>query len=65
MTSTELARLYAQQIKAGELTRTNAIMYWRNRHNSSYIEAMEAIDFAIGDLNEFGSLTDSESYATL
>ena len=62
---TELASLYAHQIKEGELTRTSAIMYIRNRHGLDYITALEAIDFAIGDLNEFGVLTYPDPYATL
>lgn len=65
MTRAELASLYAHQIKEGELTRTQAIMYWRNRHQTDYISALEAIDFAIGDLNEFGVLTYPDPYATL
>jgi hypothetical protein len=65
MTQDQLANLYAHQIKDGELTRTNAIMYLRNRHNLSMIDALEAIDFAIGDVNEFGSLTYQDSWYTL
>jgi hypothetical protein len=61
----QLANLYAWQIKRGELTRTYAIMYIRNRHNLSMIDALEAIDFAIGEVNEFGSLTYDDPYATL
>lgn len=65
MNATELASLYALQIKQGELTRTHAIMYWRNRHQTDYITALEAIDFAIGELNEFGVLTYPDPFATL
>ena len=65
MTATELASLYAHQIKKGELTRTHAIMYYRNRHRTDYISTLEAIDFAIGELNEFGVLTYPDPYATL
>jgi hypothetical protein len=65
MTQDQLANLYAWQIKDGELTRTNAIMYLRNRHNLSMIDALEAIDFAIGEVNEFGALTYDDPYATL
>lgn len=65
MDAGQLASLYAHQIKNGELSRTNAIMYWRNRHGSDYISALEAIDFAIGELNEFGVLTYPDPYATL
>lgn len=65
MTMTELASLYAQQIKAGELKRWEAVMYIRNRHHLDYITALEAIDFAIGDLNEFGVLTYPDPFATL
>jgi len=65
MTREQLASLYAHQIKEGELTRTHAIMYWRNRHQTDYITALEAIDFAIGELNEFGVLTYPDPFATL
>ena len=65
MNAEQLASLYAHQIKKGELTRTHAIMYWRNRHGGDYISALEAIDFAIGELNEFGVLTYPDPYATL
>lgn len=65
MTMSELASLYAQQIKEGELKRWEAIMYIRDRHKLDYITALEAIDFAIGDLNEFGVLTYPDPYATL
>ena len=65
MTQDQLANLYAHQIKSGELTRTNAIMYIRNRHSLDYISALEAIDFAIGEVNEFGVLTYPDPYATL
>jgi len=61
MNAQEIAFLYAQKIKAGEMKKTEAIMYYRNRHNSSYIEALEAIEIAIGDLNEFG---DSSEFTT-
>lgn len=65
MDAEQLASLYAHQVKKGELTRTQAIMYWRNRHGGGYISALEAIDFAIGELNEFGVLTYPDVYATL
>lgn len=65
MTQDQLASLYAHQIKNGELTRTHAIMYLRNRHRLDMITALEAIDFAIGEVNEFGTLTYDDPYATL
>lgn len=65
MDAGQLASLYAHQIKKGELKRWEAIMYWRDRHGGDYISALEAIDFAIGDLNEFGVLTYPDPYATL
>lgn len=65
MDAEQLASLYAHQIKRGELKRWEAIMYWRNRHQTDYITALEAIDFAIGELNEFGVLTYPDPFATL
>lgn len=54
MTESQIAALYALRIKNGEMTKIEAVMYYRNRHACTYIEALEAINFAIGDLNEFG-----------
>jgi len=65
MTREQLANFYAWQIKRGELTKSYAIMYWRSRHGTDYITALEAIDFAIGEVNEFGVLTYPDVYATL
>ncbi len=69
MNAQQLAALYAVQIKDGELTRSDAIMFYRNRHQIGYIEALEAVDTAIGNLNEYGHswrlLTEIDLFSTL
>jgi hypothetical protein len=69
MNAEKIAALYAKRIKDGDMTKIEAISYYRNRHNTSYITALEAINIAIGELNEFGHawdlLTEINPYATL
>ena len=69
MTPQQIAALYAMQIKGGEMSKTNAIMYYRARHRVTYIDALESIDIAIGNFNEFGEcweiLTEIDPFGTL
>lgn len=46
------AREYAIAVKAGEITRTNAIQEYRNNNGVDFITALLEIDIAIGDINE-------------
>jgi hypothetical protein len=64
MTMSELANLYAHQIKMGELTKVWAVSYLRSRHRLDYITALEAMNEAIGDYHQYG-LTYPDPYATL
>ena len=65
MSPEELAIYYVFEIKRGELAKWEAVMYWRNRHQTDYITALLAIDRAIGEVNEFGGLTEIDPFATL
>jgi hypothetical protein len=53
-----MAEIYAQKIKSGEITReitkSQAIKLFRQRFDAGLMEALEAINIAIGDINSGG-----------
>lgn len=49
-----MAEIYAQKIKSGEITKSQAIKLFRQRFDAGLMEALEAINIAIGDINSGG-----------
>lgn len=63
MTREQLALMYAGNIKAGLCTRAMAVVYYRSRHELSFVDALTDINIAIGDWNEGKRYNDAPAYA--
>lgn len=46
-----MAEIYARKIKSGEITKREAIQLYRSRFQVSFMESLEAMNIAIGELN--------------
>lgn len=46
-----MAEIYARKIKSGEITKRQAIELYRNRFQVGFMESLEAMNIAIGNLN--------------
>lgn len=46
------AREYAYAVKGRRMTRTTAVNAYREAYGVSFMDALMAIDIAIGDINE-------------